>query len=93
MSLFVKEFKGRTLGRIVKKLNFATKEEIKHLLFVQEETGIKLGQLLIDREIITKRVLQSLLLFQHGIDEVDLEDAKYLIKMSEELIIEKGEIK
>ena len=67
-----KEYKGRPLGQILRKMGKVTRDQVHQALDIQKEKGGVIGQILTDLGYITDKTLHMALAFQVGMDFVDL---------------------
>jgi len=68
----VAELKGRPLGRVLVKMNKATRDQVHEALDVQREKGGPIGQILVDLGYIDEKTRTLALAFQAGMEYVDL---------------------
>ncbi len=70
----VKELKGRSLGRILIKMGFLTRDKVHKCLAIQKErSGVKLGQIFIEENYIKPKDLRIALAGQRGMEYVDVD--------------------
>ena len=67
-----KEYKGRPLGQILRKMGKVTRDQVHQALDIQKEKGGVIGQILTDLGYIDDKTLHMALAFQVGMDFVDL---------------------
>ena len=70
-----KEYKGRPLGHILRKMGKVTRPQVHEALDIQKDKGGVIGQILTDLGYLDAKTLNLALAFQVGMDFVDLNNA------------------
>ncbi|KKL11088.1 hypothetical protein LCGC14_2549310, partial [marine sediment metagenome] len=69
----VEALRGRPIGRVLVKMEYLTRDQVREALDIQKQKGGPIGQILVDLSYIDETVLTFALAFQAGMEYVDLE--------------------
>jgi len=80
----IEQLRGRTVGRILTKMGFLTREKVHECLRIQKQRHgqMQIGQIFIELGLIDEKQLQTAIAAQRGMEYVDIKD----LEISPEII-------